>query len=244
MNGQVVCLVCWKYTSRILFGKARRYLINLKFHGEGQSMRAYIEQVFEAADFLKYEASEKQLFETVVMNFHPDILAKAAFLDRPRSVKDLFRVVSLIEEKVSIANERHRLEQKILGERSGGMESRDGTRAPGRDSRGQGQVLRGAGNMDKQGITRRGVRREPRGRETGNGQEAGRPPGKYLKWSSERPPWMMASMKVGDVAASVNTGAQFSCVCSDVAEFLRLTGEPCEIVMFCFVPWLMGDGAR
>jgi len=41
------------------------------FQDEGQSMHVYIEQVFQAADFLQYEAMEQQLVDRVVMNFHP-----------------------------------------------------------------------------------------------------------------------------------------------------------------------------
>jgi len=48
-----------------------RDLIVFNFHGEGQSMRVYIDQVFQAAEFLQYEATELQLVERVVMNLHP-----------------------------------------------------------------------------------------------------------------------------------------------------------------------------
>jgi hypothetical protein len=36
------------------------------------------------------------------MNFHPSILAHATFLERPRSRKELLRVVGLIEERAAI----------------------------------------------------------------------------------------------------------------------------------------------
>ena len=74
-------------------------------------MRAYIDQVFWAAGFLEYNASEKQLADRIVMNFHPSILARAAFLDKPRSLKELYRMVGLIEEKFSVAKERERVEK-------------------------------------------------------------------------------------------------------------------------------------
>jgi len=45
------------------------------------------------------------------MNFHPSILARAAFLDKPRSLKELYRMVGLIEEKFSVAKERERVEK-------------------------------------------------------------------------------------------------------------------------------------
>ena len=85
-------------------------------------MRAYIQQAFQADNFLQYEASEQQLVDRLLMNFYPDILAKAAFLDRPQSLKNLYRVVGLIEEKVSVAKERWQLEQDACGECWGGAE--------------------------------------------------------------------------------------------------------------------------
>jgi hypothetical protein len=43
------------------------------------------------------------------MNFNPSTLAHSAFLDKPRSLKDLYRVVGLTEEKFSVAKERQRM---------------------------------------------------------------------------------------------------------------------------------------
>jgi len=40
------------------------------------------------------------------MNLDRAILSHAAFLDRPRCIKDLNRVVGLIEEKISVCRER------------------------------------------------------------------------------------------------------------------------------------------
>ena len=68
-------------------------LIVSYFQNEGLPLRAYIEQVFLAAEFLEYKASEQQLVDRIVMKFHPSILAHAAFLDKPRSLKALYRVV-------------------------------------------------------------------------------------------------------------------------------------------------------
>ena len=85
-----------------------RDLIVFNFQKEGQSLRDYIEQVFRAADFLGYNASEQQLVDRIVMNFHPCTLVHAALLDRPRSRQELLRVACLIEEKSAIAKERQR----------------------------------------------------------------------------------------------------------------------------------------
>jgi len=81
-------------------------LIVFRFRGAGQSMREYIGSVFQAANFLQCQATEQQLMERILMNVHLDVLAKAAFLDRPRCLRVLYRVVGLIEEKISVAKER------------------------------------------------------------------------------------------------------------------------------------------
>jgi hypothetical protein len=65
-----------------------RNFIILRFENEGQHLREYIEQVFRAAGFLGYNASEQQLVDRIIMNSHPNILAHAAFLERPRSRKE------------------------------------------------------------------------------------------------------------------------------------------------------------
>jgi hypothetical protein len=39
--------------------------------------------------------------------------------------------------------------------------------------------------------------------------------------------WVMLELHVGEVPGLIDTVAQFSCVRSDVAEFLYLRGEPC-----------------
>jgi hypothetical protein len=92
------------------FGRQRmaRDLITFNFHQQGQSTRDYIDNVFSAAELLKYEANEQQLVDRVIMNLHPSVLAHAAFMERPHSRKDLYHVVGLIEEKCSVLRERQR----------------------------------------------------------------------------------------------------------------------------------------
>ena len=85
-------------------------LIIFNFQAEGQFLRAYVEQVSGAARFLQYESSESELVDRVLMNFHPSVIAYAAFVDKPSSLKELQRVVGLIEEKSAVANERRRVE--------------------------------------------------------------------------------------------------------------------------------------
>jgi hypothetical protein len=53
----------------------------------------------------------------------------------------------------------------------------------------------------------------------------------------------MLELRVGKVPALVDTGAQFSCVRSDVAEYLYLRGEPCTFTL-CRVTCSLADGRR
>jgi len=87
-----------------------RNLIVFNFHGSGQSVRAYIDRVFQAAEFLQYEALEQQLVERILMNLHPNVLKQAAFLDKPSTRKELMGVISLVEERMSVAAERRRVD--------------------------------------------------------------------------------------------------------------------------------------
>jgi hypothetical protein len=89
-------------------------LIVFNFQGEGQSMRVYVEQVFQAANFLQYGATKEQLVDRVVMNFHPDVSSQAAVLDWPRSLSDLRLVAGLVEEKFSVLRERQSLDPGVI----------------------------------------------------------------------------------------------------------------------------------
>jgi hypothetical protein len=82
------------------------------FQDEGQPLRVYIDLVFQAADFLQYEANEQQLVERVIMNFHSHILGQAGFLEKPRSRNELYCLVGLMEERFSILKERSRSSQE------------------------------------------------------------------------------------------------------------------------------------
>ena len=47
------------------------------------------------------------------MNLHSTVLAHAAFLERPRSRKDLINAVSLIEKRFSVLRERKRAQYTV-----------------------------------------------------------------------------------------------------------------------------------
>jgi hypothetical protein len=55
--------------------------------------------------------------------------------------------------------------------------------------------------------------------------------------------WVPLEFKVGKVPALIDTGAQFSYVCTDVAELLYLMGEPCVFIL-CWVTCALADGQR
>jgi len=57
------------------------------------------------------------------------------------------------------------------------------------------------------------------------------------------PLWVNLELKVGKVPALIDTGAQFSCIRSDVAEFLYLREEPC-LFTSCSMTCLLADGQR
>jgi len=75
-------------------------------------VRIFIDQIFQAAEFLSYEATEQQLVERIVMNLHPEILKETAFLNPPNTREELSRVVNQIEERFCVVEERRRIERE------------------------------------------------------------------------------------------------------------------------------------
>jgi hypothetical protein len=193
-------------------------------------MRVYFEQVFQAAEFLQYEATEQ-----LVMNFHPDILSQAAFLDKPRTRKELYRIVGITEEKISILKERGRSGQ-VATRGNDSVSSNPKGFARGRPRAPATGSIR-CWDCGQLGHIRRGcpLRSEP----PGNAQrpEGRSAPGQrswvpFVKLLPCPPMRVMLQLKGGKWPALVDT-AQFFCVRSDVAEFLYLTGEPCVLSLFC-----------
>ena len=144
-----------------------REFIVFKFHVTGEPLCEFNERISHATTFLRYQASEQQLVDRILMNLDPVILSHAAFLDRPRCIKDLYRVVCLIEEKISVSRERLRADPDPKRERGGRGKPRDEHRAVR-----QKQKRAGAGAIKCWGAARRDttvgvVLREIRGHETG-----------------------------------------------------------------------------
>jgi hypothetical protein len=121
--GQCVNKACmWKECRAQLFAELFPYVVREKlvrdlvvfnFHKKDQPLRAYIDDVFKAAEFLEHDATEQQIVDRVVMNFHPDIAAQAAFFNRLSSLKELYQVLSLIEERAAVAEERRKIREPI-----------------------------------------------------------------------------------------------------------------------------------
>jgi len=61
--------------------------------------------------------------------------------------------------------------------------------------------------------------------------------------TGEGPLWVILRLKSGDVPALVDTGAQFSCVRSEVVEYLYHVGDPCPFKS-CSVNCVLADGTR
>jgi hypothetical protein len=106
-----------------------RELIVFNFHGEGQSLRQYIDRIFRVAKFLDYRAGEEQLVERVIMNFHSSVLANTALMDRPRSFKDLYRMAGLVEERMAVGRERERVDAPVRGPSNARSTQRGGARS-------------------------------------------------------------------------------------------------------------------
>jgi hypothetical protein len=148
-----------------------RDLIVFNFHAREQPLRVYIDQVFQAADFLQYSATEQQIVERLVMNFHPDVLSQAAFLDKPRTRRELYRVVGLIEERFSVRQERARIGQGPGGGSEGGQNPTTPSSNAQNKSRGPGSGQVKCWNCGQSGHVRTNC---PRGaKPPGNGQRPG-----------------------------------------------------------------------
>jgi hypothetical protein len=218
-------------------------LVIFHFQGEGQPLRAYIEQVFAAAKFLRYAVREQELVDHVVMNFHPSVLNHAAFVDRPRPLKELYQVVGIIEEKLAVAQERQRLQLLSTNTHNPRSATRSGP-------------VRAVSSLKCQNCSATGhIRRDCPQRTPSPGKRAGTrrpacPRAKILsglKRVAAVPMdpllWVVLELKTGKVPVLVDTGAQFSCVRADVAEFLYLVGEPSTFAA-CSVSCVLDDGQR
>jgi hypothetical protein len=228
-----------------------RDLIVFNLQREGQSVRAYAEQVFGVAKFLEYEASEAELVDRVVMNFHPSILEHAVFVDKPRTVKELYRAIGVLEEKSAVAKERRRIEFESRSLKPRGAKVSDSPRASSGRTATPATAQYRCWDCGSFGHIRRNCprRSQPSGkRAVARGSvdsRAGVLGG--LERTAVKPEngllWVPLKFKVGEVPAVIDTGAQFSCVRQDVADFLHLVGEKC-VFSPCSLSCILADGQR
>ena len=223
-----------------------RDLIIFNFQGEGQNLREYIGQVWQVAKFLEYDATEQQLVDRVVMNLHPHLLTQAALLGRPRSLQELYGIVTIIEEKCAVTNERQRVKSDRRCEGSIELGPGNASREPVRKMEAPVRVPVKCWCCGRLGHVKRncyrkfeseGIRRRDMGLKGLCSLQ------KIAAVPPDTPLWVMLELQVGQVPALVDTGAQFSCVRSDVAEYLYLKGEPCSLA-FCSLSCLLADGSK
>jgi hypothetical protein len=170
------------------------------------------------------------------MNLHPSILNLAGLVDKRRSRKELAHMVSLIEEQSSVLAEREKLRQVAS--------SRNSRRGPPDDSQASNSptVRRpvkcwGCGRLGyiRSSCFRKGE--ECANRKVLSGFR------KVVAVPADASLWITVELKSGKVPALLDTGAQFSCIRSDVAEFLYLTGERCSFSA-CLVNYVLADGSN
>jgi len=216
------------------------------FHEEGGAIRDYVDRVFAGARILEYEAEEEQLVARVLMNLHPTVLAHSAFLERPRTRKELINAVGLIEEKFSVLREREKTHPTTPTSTGNSPHGREPPRRAPPGSRSY-----RCWNCGQTGHMRRDCRQRPS--RSGNGQVPRRSvapragTASALRKVAATPPasllWVGLNLKIGKIPALVDTGAQFSCVRSDVIDYLYHRGERCTFFP-CTLSCLLADGSK
>jgi len=220
-----------------------RNLIVFNFHQRDMQVRIFIDQIFQAAEFLSYAATEQQLVERIVMNLHPQILKATAFLNPPHTREELCRVVTQIEERFSVADERRRIERETHSN-DGRGESPDRPDGYGRDRPPRKLKCWHCGRMghvrnkcpNKTGIKYGKSPRAPSGKSMAS-------LGKVEAFPADAPLWVMVGLKRGKIPALLDTGAQSSCIRSDIAEFLLLAGET-RVFKTCSINYVLANGTQ
>ena len=190
-----------------------RNLIVFNFHQKNMQVCTFIDQIFQAAEFLSYGATEQQLVERIIMNLHPEILKETAFLNKPYIRDELFRVVNQIEERFCVAEERRNMERETRRNYCHG-ESPDRPHFYSKDH--PPRKIK-CWHCGRTGHVRSSCFRR---RERFAGRKILSSFQKVVGVPADAPLWTMVELKSGKVPALLDTGAQFSCVRSEVAEFL------------------------
>ena len=155
-------------------------------------------------------------------------------------------MVGLIEVKSSVARERQRVEESPRYPVN--------TRAPPRETLRPPPSRAGVGSMACWGCGQIGQSKRNcprRNTPLGNGRAPGgqqAPEAGTLstlngvgKGPRELPLWVDLHLQIGKVPALVDTGAQFSCIRVDLAEFIRSMGKPCRFES-CSLTCSLADG--
>ena len=172
------------------------------------------------------------------MNLHPDILKETAFLNPPHTREELGRVVNQIEERFCVAEERRRTQREDDSNHGRGE-------LPDRPHRYNGDHPPRQLKCWKCGRMGHARNKCPNRIRVKYGKSQ-RPPSvrnmasfcKIAALPADAPLWVMVGLKRGKIPALLDTGAQSSCIRSDIAEFLRLAGET-RVFVRLITFWLM-----
>jgi hypothetical protein len=181
------------------------------------------------------------------MNLHACILAQAAFLERPHSRAQLYIAVGPIEERFSVLRERQRTQSVPNTSSGGGSRGREMSRNRQVNSRSPrcwncgrvGHVRRHCHQNSSSSGKRAGSWRSSRHR-------AETTVAAFRKAAAVPPPtllWFRLKLKLGELPALIDTGAQFSCIRSDVVEYLYMRGES-SVFTSCSVTYVLADVRR
>jgi hypothetical protein len=80
-----------------------------RFQPSGEDFNNYVMSVVAAAEILGFAGSESQLVDRVVQNLHPKVKLYFLFARRPKSVRDLFSLATIVAEAVAVEEQRKRL---------------------------------------------------------------------------------------------------------------------------------------
>ena len=214
------------------------------FDHERQPLRDCVSKVFAAASFLQYEAVEEVLVGRIVMKPHPTGLAHAAFLDRPRYRKDLINAVGLIE-RFSVVRERKRTQTNFAISSWSSARSLEESRNVPRDLKPS-----RCWNCGRAGHVSRDCRRQPPVWKRAGARRSVGPRAatvgairEVVVTLSATLFWIELSLRTGKVPALDDTGAQLSCLRSDLVEYLYMRGEGCTFSHYVF-PGLLADGTK
>jgi len=231
----------------------REYIV-FNFLEEDGTIPDYVARVFVAANFLQNKAEEEQLVARDLMNLHPTVLAHSAFSERPRTRKELINALGLIEGVFSLLRERVKTHQttplvcnaracpatfSVLRENMNTQNTTptsNGSSTRGLETPLFDPLLSRLYSCSTLGQTRQMMSDYlQRPSRSGNGQVPRQSVGPctdnvsaLLKVAATFPSpllWIVLNLKIGTIVALVDTGGKFTCVRSDVMDYLYQRSE-------------------